>query len=125
MTYVLGCIKEGSSNCECDPGCCTDTPPPNVNINLSLSGAKAGPELDQLFDAKTCCFGPWDVLINKSDGSGWVLDATLYCLADIGLTYRDKPHPYIVVLSGETADWDPVMDDRTPECFWEIDPYNQ
>jgi hypothetical protein len=130
MSYVLGCVD---ANCECAPDCCEPGPPtdppggggdclPNVpNCNVQSRDILIN---DDAFDAKTCCFGPWDVYINKSDGHGWVLNSTVYCLTDVQAHYSNTPFNYVPVLSGEPHDWDAVSDTRTPDCFWTIDPYS-
>jgi hypothetical protein len=123
MTYILGCIKlNDQGEAECDPTCC-DPPPPEPNVNVAGELVAKGVDPDEFYEASACCFGPWDIFVKQSDGRGWMLETTVYCLTDVRGLYKDSDKEYVVVLSGETKDWDPVKDPRTPECFWEVDPY--
>ena len=117
-----GCVHQNDGNWECNPECCgDDPPPPNVNVATQLAKKGVGP--DEFYEAESCCFGPWDIYVKQVDGRGWMLDSTVYCLTDVADTYANLGKEYTVVLSGEPYDWDPLADKRTPECFWEVDPY--
>jgi hypothetical protein len=110
---TIGCTY---ANCECDPCCCD--PSPNCD-------ATKGDDL-KFFEDETCCYGPWDLYVRENDV--WVLNHTVFCLTDVYAYFNGGPgtkyKSYIVVLAGKPITWDAIDDPDTPECWFDIDPYN-
>ena len=115
MGYTVGCTY--TNNCVCDPCCC------NTNPNCDQT---KGDDL-KFYEDTTCCYGPWDTYV-RTDGV-WKLNHTIFCLTDVYQYYNDGPgkdfDQYTVELAGNHIDCDMVEDPDTPECWFEIDPFDR